>query len=1409
MTGRFFAVSLLAALAGFPAMGREAAQVSQPADVGRSLLLADFVSTATRDTNGDDIPDAVVARVVVPAAPAPEDVAAAANIAARLGFETMALTLPFVVRDSELSRAPDIALPILVGRENQFIRKAIDDGRLDVAQLQPGQGLIAIVDAPLGGGDGIVVVGGDDEGTLAAGVQLGARLPRLWGASGITLAAIEEQTIHYLRSRGVTASAATVHGIVVDSDRRGIASVNVRLAAQPRDATRALRLLEELDQAHRRGLEPRTLNFGNAAAVAIEVVSDGRPAGRAVVRRSGLNSRTLTPPIDPAELAPDSPGARGRPPEGPGATGSNAFDLTSAYSTEGWFGDAYRDLIPDRVDAAVVVGDGPDALGAAHIAARLGLESTGITLPLARLDRAIGDPSREASPILVGRSNRLVRALEKIGKARFDDLQPGDGAIQIVPKAFGAATATVVAGADLAGTEHAALHLATRVPYLWTVARGAASLEDLSTELWRFLEARSGAGQASVAVGELDAALESLRGKSIESFEAKLFLEASDKALEAHLTDQIRTALPEAAVTVTTQGVTDPVPVFEDRLDVPWEVDAFRTRFREAVLPSVKSGTQVDIDVGLSESPQVRQTLAAEIREALAKAGATRARVRVLSAYKAGFMWLTEEVIPELKGKSVASVRIAAATHKPDLTKRYKFFTEPSRWLHELHPIDEVIERELRIPRDAVTLELVDSSRETYSVEAIDSAGRVIMRAEFSPRVVEREYLEPFPGWSRVEVSTGWLKALIDGKTVADERVETDPEAFWTHYQTKILPRIRDYVLKNTNGQPLPSKQPFHRDFDVEVWMSEPDFPIGIDQEHVSSLESLHEDLYFVTLDFFDALGRTSVRQRLAAPGKILPIIHPERTGRAGHVRALYARNAAAGPSLELTWREKGVPDPGRLTRPLERADVSSPAAVRIVARADRVREVELRVEANGDRQATRAVDALEALARLQAAGLYRTSLSYERVDRVVVAVASGVTASRRVIPYTGTAAPTNVRAAGQPPTTPLVSWSHVIGPDEAEELVGKLAAYPAIRAYRAGRSYRGRPISVVEVTSPVGGELMSRAKATTWKPTIQVTARQHANEVSSTNASLRLAELLATDRAYASILRKVNVILQPVENPDGAAIAYELQKLTPAHMLHAGRYTALGMDVGSQVNVDDPLLPESLVRGRLWRDWLPDIYLNAHGYPAHEWVQRFAGYVPPAFKGDWTPRGFHIRVSGLRDPRYPGHEHLLEAMREGIVREINAHPDVKAMNLRYQARYRRWAFGFAPSLYNQEIYRDTALYYTDAESGAPLGSRRAATSFGRGGTGGRMPMALWPQVTTFSSTSEVPDETVRGRSLEIVAQAAFANMMANIKYLRDGQYEVERIEEDGSQESMTRTVLRVRPVQPPRRGQTVVTDGQ
>jgi hypothetical protein len=214
-----------------------------------------------------------------------------------------------------------------------------------------------------------------------------------------------------------------------------------------------------------------------------------------------------------------------------------------------------------------------------------------------------------------------------------------------------------------------------------------------------------------------------------------------------------------------------------------------------------------------------------------------------------------------------------------------------------------------------------------------------------------------------------------------------------------------------------------------------------------------------------------------------------------------------------------------------------------------------------------------------------------------------------------------------------------------------------------------------------------------------------------------------------------------------------------------------------------------------VWREWLPDIYLNPHGYPSHEWVQQFAGYVPPGFRTYWSTRGWYTNLSGVRDPREPDLIQATEALREDIVKQINGNADVRAMNVRSQARYRKWAYGFSPSVYGQEIYKDTAIYYSDPETGEARGSRRIPSGTGRAG-GGRA-MNQYPQVTFNIGMTEAPDETAQGDWLNLVSKAGFSFLMAHVNYLRDGDYKLERIEEPGQRDAVSLTALRVRPVKP------------
>src|SRR5207244_13243434 len=95
------------------------------------------------------------------------------------------------------------------------------------------------------------------------------------------------------------------------------------LDVAPGDVARATKAIEELDLAHRRGLEPETLNYTNAASTRVEIWAGGKKAGEGAVHRSGLNPRTLTPPDDEPgrgriiAAAPSAAGrgaARGAPP---------------------------------------------------------------------------------------------------------------------------------------------------------------------------------------------------------------------------------------------------------------------------------------------------------------------------------------------------------------------------------------------------------------------------------------------------------------------------------------------------------------------------------------------------------------------------------------------------------------------------------------------------------------------------------------------------------------------------------------------------------------------------------------------------------------------------------------------------------------------------------------------------------------------------------------------------------------------------------------------------------------------------------------------------------------------------------------------------------------------------------------
>ena len=201
---------------------------------------------------------------------------------------------------------------------------------------------------------------------------------------------------------------------------------------------------------------------------------------------------------------------------------------------------------------------------------------------------------------------------------------------------------------------------------------------------------------------------------------------------------------------------------------------------------------------------------------------------------------------------------------------------------------------------------------------------------------------------------------------------------------------------------------------------------------------------------------------------------------------------------------------------------------------------------------------------------------------------------------------------------------------------------------------------------------------------------------------------------------------------------------------------------------------------------WLPDIYLNPHGYPSHEWVQYFAGYsawargrrVGPRMW--WAPRGWFIPgFSWVEDEENPDYQKAQFAILDSMAAAVTGNAEVDAMNRRLYARYKKYGEqdrdGFTEYFHNGMV---VSMRLTGTESiGTGLNS---------------------PRITYFSVTTEAPDETARGPWMDLMGQVGLAHTTSTLKYLATGEFKVER-EAEAFDEAVIRKLYRVKPVLPPK----------
>jgi hypothetical protein len=435
-------------------------------------------------------------------------------------------------------------------------------------------------------------------------------------------------------------------------------------------------------------------------------------------------------------------------------------------------------------------------------------------------------------------------------------------------------------------------------------------------------------------------------------------------------------------------------------------------------------------------------------------------------------------------------------------------------------------------------------------------------------------------------------------------------------------------------------------------------------------------------------------------------------------------------------------------------------------------------------------------LRELQRAGLFESALSYDRVRamqfrfivRDTMSSHQRLNTLERSRNPRSTRNPTLESALRDPRSAirdPLVQWDTPIPPVESDSIMARLASFPVVNAYYLTKSFLGQNVFAADFLPPHDARYISQAKLNALKPTLFLSGRQHANEVSSTSHILKLGELLATDSTYTKLLKKANVVLHPITNPDGARVAVEMQRVNPDFMLHAGYLGALGVDATSGGGNPDAIYPESQVRPKLMDTWLPDIYVNMHGYPSHEWVQYFAGYSAwvrsrsGAQRSWWLPRGWFIPgFSWVDDARYPEIRKAQFAILDSIAAAITSMPEGNAMNKRLYARYQK--YGKQETEDFREYFHNGVLVSL-ALRGQPVAGAITANN---------------PRINYISITTEAPDETARGDWLKLVASQGLAHSSALLRYLATGTNEVKR-ESTEYDTFVIRSVARKRPILP------------
>lgn len=322
---------------------------------------------------------------------------------------------------------------------------------------------------------------------------------------------------------------------------------------------------------------------------------------------------------------------------------------------------------------------------------------------------------------------------------------------------------------------------------------------------------------------------------------------------------------------------------------------------------------------------------------------------------------------------------------------------------------------------------------------------------------------------------------------------------------------------------------------------------------------------------------------------------------------------------------------------------------------------------------------------------------------------------------------------------------------EKAPEL--QLAANSATKAIIAHHSYQGRAIPVLEYYLESGETFDSPIKLTLFKKTLVIEAGHHANEISSTPAVMKLLE------NAGEYLKEMNIVVIPNANPDGFALLQRMVEEHPEWKHHAARYNAVGLEF-AHVRYQKTIFGEADVLPLIMKKWAPDVIVDDHGIPAHEWVQPFAGYnSPPRFPVSYfLPSAKIYGIGRISDGANNSlHAQNLEAIVEAVSRSLEGSPSAE-QNEYWKERFKKYGHQWLPEIFPLEEAQHLNFYrQTSVTPQYPTVS-----------------ILRYPEWVAADVISEAADEVVSGESLESCIDAHILFNKGILELLKKQPTEIE-----------------------------------